>query len=258
MLTQGILSYLVLTTKICCLTGPEKSAEAPTSTAGNSKEKEPPAKKYRLNEELRSIIWRLVVLSNEKCRLENEKNEYEKNGLPVVSEQSLRKGLYQRIVNAFPEGWMNSGHISRDGKPFNRSACCAHALMLETSECDEEETGERSARSGDWPVVLLAACTLQMPCTHHITRFFIVVVMYHLLSLFYHFTLLDPSCIPCLVPILCLFVHLCYHQTLFLVRSPTFNPSFLALSFSRTTRLHCTIYFMDTSSCPFTPFFLRM
>jgi hypothetical protein len=32
-----------------------------------------------------------------------------------VSEQGLRKGLYQKIVAAFPEGWMSSGQISRDG-----------------------------------------------------------------------------------------------------------------------------------------------
>jgi hypothetical protein len=33
-----------------------------------------------------------------------------------VSEQGLRKGLYQRIVAAFPDGWMSSGQISRDGE----------------------------------------------------------------------------------------------------------------------------------------------
>jgi hypothetical protein len=32
-----------------------------------------------------------------------------------VSEQGLRKILYQKIVAAFPEGWMSSGQISRDG-----------------------------------------------------------------------------------------------------------------------------------------------
>lgn len=36
-----------------------------------------------------------------------------------VSEQGLRKMLYQRIVAAFPEGWMSSGQISRDGKFYN-------------------------------------------------------------------------------------------------------------------------------------------
>lgn len=32
-----------------------------------------------------------------------------------VSEQGSRKNLYQRIVTQFPEGWMNSGQISREG-----------------------------------------------------------------------------------------------------------------------------------------------
>lgn len=33
-----------------------------------------------------------------------------------ISEQGLRKNLYQKIVAAFPEGWMSSGQISRDGE----------------------------------------------------------------------------------------------------------------------------------------------
>lgn len=35
-----------------------------------------------------------------------------------VSEQGTRKVLYQKIVAAFPEGWMSSGQISRDGGWF--------------------------------------------------------------------------------------------------------------------------------------------
>jgi hypothetical protein len=33
----------------------------------------PPAKRYRLTDGMKAIIWELVVLSNECCRLENEK-----------------------------------------------------------------------------------------------------------------------------------------------------------------------------------------
>jgi len=44
-----------------------------TGKAENSRDAHPPAKKYRLTEEMRSIIWQLVTLSNECCRLENEK-----------------------------------------------------------------------------------------------------------------------------------------------------------------------------------------
>ncbi|CAK5272128.1 unnamed protein product [Mycena citricolor] len=73
----------------------------------------PPLKKYRMTEAMKSQVWQLVLLSNETCRLENEKNQLEGSVLQV-SEQGLRKTLYQRIVNAFPEGWMSSGQISRD------------------------------------------------------------------------------------------------------------------------------------------------
>ncbi|KAF7348463.1 hypothetical protein MVEN_01363400 [Mycena venus] len=73
----------------------------------------PPLKKYRMNEDMKKIVWELVLLSNEICRLENEKNGLEGSVLQV-SEQGLRKVLYQRIVSAFPEGWMSSGQISRD------------------------------------------------------------------------------------------------------------------------------------------------
>jgi hypothetical protein len=33
----------------------------------------PPAQKYRLADQMKSIVWQLVMLSNECCRLENEK-----------------------------------------------------------------------------------------------------------------------------------------------------------------------------------------
>ncbi|KAJ7669216.1 hypothetical protein DFH06DRAFT_1180303 [Mycena polygramma] len=73
----------------------------------------PPLKKYRMTEAMKAAVWQLVLLSNEICRLENEKNSLEGSVLQV-SEQGLRKVLYQRIVSAFPEGWMSSGQISRD------------------------------------------------------------------------------------------------------------------------------------------------
>ena len=33
----------------------------------------PPAKRYRLTDQMKQIIWQLVCLSNECCRIENEK-----------------------------------------------------------------------------------------------------------------------------------------------------------------------------------------
>jgi len=84
------------------------------ATTGTGKsEPHPPSKKYRLTDTMKSIVWQLVSLSNECCRLENEKNTLEGSNMQV-SEQGLRKMLYQKIVAAFPEGWMSSGQISRD------------------------------------------------------------------------------------------------------------------------------------------------
>jgi len=79
----------------------------------NAKEAQPPAKKYRLTEPMKSIIWQLVCLSNECCRIENERNTLEGTG-QSVSEQGVRKSLYQKIVQAFPQGWISSGQISRE------------------------------------------------------------------------------------------------------------------------------------------------
>ncbi|KAH8092172.1 hypothetical protein BXZ70DRAFT_1010874 [Cristinia sonorae] len=79
----------------------------------NAKDAHPPTKKYRLTEDMKALIWQLVCLSNECCRIENEKNTLEANN-QVVSEQGVRKNLYQKIVAAFPEGWLSSGQISRD------------------------------------------------------------------------------------------------------------------------------------------------
>ncbi|THG94420.1 hypothetical protein EW026_g7052 [Hermanssonia centrifuga] len=91
-------------------------------TNGKNKEKDaltkdasahPPAKKYRLTDTMKGIIWQLVCLSNECCRIENEKNQLENNN-QVVSDQGVRKQLYQRIVAAFPDGWITSGQVSRE------------------------------------------------------------------------------------------------------------------------------------------------
>ncbi|KLO15589.1 hypothetical protein SCHPADRAFT_927081 [Schizopora paradoxa] len=73
-----------------------------------------PSKRYRLSEPMRNIIWELVVLSNESVRIENEKNTLEQLNAQTVSEQGMRKTLYQKVVQAFPEGWMSSGQISRE------------------------------------------------------------------------------------------------------------------------------------------------
>jgi|ERR1700722_3170778 len=83
------------------------------------KEKEvpaPPSKKYRMTDAMKVIVWRLVLLSNELCRVENEKKcvvpfnsilflyvdigcmySALEGSTVQVSEQGLRKILYQKV-----------------------------------------------------------------------------------------------------------------------------------------------------------------
>ncbi|KAG2137883.1 uncharacterized protein EDB93DRAFT_1166549 [Suillus bovinus] len=84
-----------------------------TNKADGTRDAHPPAQKYRLTEAMKAIVWQLVMLSNECCRLENEKNELD-GSTALVSEQGSRKILYQKIVAAFPSGWLNSGQLSRE------------------------------------------------------------------------------------------------------------------------------------------------
>ena len=56
-----------------------------------------------------------------------------------------RLTLFQ-IVAAFPDGWLTSGQISREGKPpyYDFIIGCQDSWMLSLySECDEEEIRER-------------------------------------------------------------------------------------------------------------------
>ncbi|EPT00040.1 hypothetical protein FOMPIDRAFT_1036889 [Fomitopsis schrenkii] len=87
--------------------------ETAAMSAAAKRDAHPPGKKYRLTDTMKSIIWQLVCLSNEVVRLENEKNSLENNN-QIVSDQGVRKTLYQKIVNAFPDGWLSSGQISRE------------------------------------------------------------------------------------------------------------------------------------------------
>jgi len=91
----------------------DKSMDGEGKDAKDTKDTHPPVKKYKMSEAMKGLIWNLVCLSNECCRIENEKNTLE-GSASLVSEQGLRKALYQKIVAAFPEGWMSSGQVSRE------------------------------------------------------------------------------------------------------------------------------------------------
>ncbi|KAI0046533.1 hypothetical protein FA95DRAFT_1559990 [Auriscalpium vulgare] len=91
----------------------DKSADGDGKDGKDGKDSHPPFKKYKMTEAMKGTVWNLVCLSNECCRIENEKNTLE-NSTTLVSEQGLRKILYQKIVASFPDGWMSSGQISRE------------------------------------------------------------------------------------------------------------------------------------------------
>ncbi|KAF9491641.1 hypothetical protein BDN71DRAFT_1452481 [Pleurotus eryngii] len=93
--------------------GPPPPSQVDTSGAGTSAKENAPTKRYKLSDAMKLIIWQLVSISNELCRLENEKNAFE-NSMATVSEQGLRKSVYQKVVAAFPPGWMTSGQVSRE------------------------------------------------------------------------------------------------------------------------------------------------
>lgn len=94
-------------------TGMEHEDGAGAPNARGARDTHAPQKRYRLTDAMKFIIWQLVCLSNECCRIENEKNALEGSN-QVVSDQGVRKSLYQKIVSAFPEGWLSSGQISRE------------------------------------------------------------------------------------------------------------------------------------------------
>ncbi|KDQ11246.1 hypothetical protein BOTBODRAFT_35546 [Botryobasidium botryosum FD-172 SS1] len=79
----------------------------------SKKEEKPPQKRFKWTEPIKKVIWDLVGISNDIAAMTNTMHEYEKN-IPTVSEQGMRKTLYQKIVAAFPEGWMTSTAISRE------------------------------------------------------------------------------------------------------------------------------------------------
>ena len=118
--------------------------------AQSAKDAHPPQKRYRLTDQMKHIIWQLVCLSNECCRIENEKkcvlpscfsgdvailtallqstgkqpSDRERPGRP---QESIPEGAsclrtaaraiahrIRQIVAVFPEGWLSSGQISRE------------------------------------------------------------------------------------------------------------------------------------------------
>ena len=51
----------------------DKSLDGEGKDSKDPKDAHPPAKKYKMTEAMKGLIWNLVCLSNECCRIENEK-----------------------------------------------------------------------------------------------------------------------------------------------------------------------------------------
>lgn len=156
--------------------GAEGEGASGTAKHDGTRDAHPPAQKYRLTEAMKSIVWQLVMLSNECCRMENEKKCVASLGLVVssihnrvyseldgnnaqVSEQGTRKVLYQKVSG---DGLVSAWKL----KVVAIDCCCLPSWLAEfgpdierrygiirlkvpsvhtsCSECDEEETRERS------------------------------------------------------------------------------------------------------------------
>jgi hypothetical protein len=51
----------------------DRSADGEGKETKETKDMHPPVKKYKMTEAMKGLIWNLVCLSNECCRIENEK-----------------------------------------------------------------------------------------------------------------------------------------------------------------------------------------
>lgn len=68
------------------------------------------------------------------------------NSTVQVSEQGTRKVLYQKVVAAFPDGWMSSGQISREGALCLSLCYCLFVLIIVASERHEEKIRGSTSR----------------------------------------------------------------------------------------------------------------
>jgi Ubinuclein conserved middle domain len=51
----------------------DKSGDGESKETRETRDAHPPMKKYKMSETMKGLIWNLVCLSNECCRIENEK-----------------------------------------------------------------------------------------------------------------------------------------------------------------------------------------
>ncbi|CAE6442802.1 unnamed protein product [Rhizoctonia solani] len=96
-----------------------------------------PPKRYKWSDAIKENVWQQVCLCNELAALANEAHGFDPNLAPKMSEQSLRKSLYQKIVGVFPEGWLTSNLISREVSEMKRK----EKKHVDAGEGDDEDEG---------------------------------------------------------------------------------------------------------------------
>ncbi|KDN44600.1 hypothetical protein RSAG8_05365, partial [Rhizoctonia solani AG-8 WAC10335] len=97
----------------------------------------PPPKRYKWSDAIKENVWQQVCLCNELAALANEAHGFDQNLAPKMSEQSLRKSLYQKIVGVFPDGWLTSNLISREVSEMKRK----EKKNVDAGEGDDEDEG---------------------------------------------------------------------------------------------------------------------
>ncbi|CAE6397262.1 unnamed protein product, partial [Rhizoctonia solani] len=99
-----------------------------------------PAKRYKWNDAIKENVWQQVCLCNELAALANEAHGFDQNLAQKMSEQSLRKSLYQKIMGVFPEGWLTTNLISREGKSISEMKR-KEKKHVDAGEGDDEDEG---------------------------------------------------------------------------------------------------------------------
>ncbi|KIK61489.1 hypothetical protein GYMLUDRAFT_260950 [Collybiopsis luxurians FD-317 M1] len=69
---------------------------------------------YPLGKNLKAIIWELVLLCHEICRLRKEKGNLEGVVYEGPSETRSRSETINKVISHFPKGWMNKRHLGRE------------------------------------------------------------------------------------------------------------------------------------------------
>ncbi|CAG8454473.1 9245_t:CDS:2 [Paraglomus occultum] len=77
------------------------------------------SKKFKWDDATKSLLWKVIKIEMDLTAMQNELNEAEEKS-ERLSEQTMRKRLYQRLLSFWPSGWITSYDISRVYSAFKR------------------------------------------------------------------------------------------------------------------------------------------